>query len=92
MATDLELLRRRARGIRAVRGVSRLWFASIATVMLASAAGNGTGPTGGQPTTRGESDSAWLRSRTAGSRWTTTSMRFSRPGGCPGTASPTRVR
>ena len=58
MASHLKPLILCVRSIRAVRGVSRFWFASMATVVLASAAGTATGPTVGQPTTLDEPDSA----------------------------------
>ena len=58
MVTDLKLLRRCARGSRAARGASAFRFASIATVMLAAAAGTATGPLVGQPATLVEPDSA----------------------------------
>ena len=58
MATDPKLLARCARGIRAVRGVSRFRLASMAAVVLASAAGLAAGPTAGQPATHDEPDSA----------------------------------
>ena len=58
MATDLKLLVRCARAIRAARGVSRFRFASIAAVVLASSVGAVTGPAAGQWATLGEPDSA----------------------------------
>ena len=53
MATDPKLFVRCARGIRAVRGVSRFRLASMATVVLACVAGLATGPTVGQPAALG---------------------------------------
>ena len=58
MATDLKLLMRCSRTIRGARGVSRFWFASITTVVLAFSVGTATGPAVGQPATLGEPDSA----------------------------------
>ena len=55
MATDLRLLVRCARGIRAVREFSRFRVASMATVVLAFSVGTATGPTASQ---LGEPDSA----------------------------------